>query len=74
MIYGNQEDAVEHAKAILAEHFDNFAIAVIGEDGDIYYDYSNPVIGKALFSESIQDMKLAREWQNEVIWDDDEED
>ena len=67
------EEAINTIKAIMAEHSINYAFAIIDEDGDLRYDYSNWRVGRMLFSDSLADM------DTEVgiggfDWDDIEED
>ena len=67
------EEAINTIKAIMAEHSINYAFAIIDEDGDLRYDYSNWRVGRMLFSDSLADM------DTEVgiggfNWDDIEED
>ena len=51
-----EEDPMELIRAVMAEHSMNFAFAIIDEDGDLRYDYSNWRIGRMLFNDSILDM------------------
>tara|TARA_R110002073_G_scaffold316624_1_gene489574 strand:+ start:1783 stop:2010 length:228 start_codon:yes stop_codon:yes gene_type:complete len=67
------EEVINTIKAIMAEHSINYAFAIIDEDGDLRYDYSNWRVGRMLFSDSLADM------DTEVgiggfDWDDIEED
>lgn len=71
MIEENQDEAVDSIRALIAEHFINFAFVVMDDDGEIYCDYSNHRIGKMLFNESLEEMECgslcdSEEW----FWED----
>ena len=57
------------AKAIISEHFPNWAIVVIDEENSLTYDYTNYYIGKTLFREAISEMNKD---DLDIIWDDEE--
>jgi hypothetical protein len=57
----------------MAEHCMNYAFAIIDEEGDLRYDYSNWRIGRMLFSDSLMDM-TQESIMSDIIWDDLEED
>ena len=71
------DDVLEKINAILAEHSMNYAFAIIDEDGDLRYDYSNWRVGKMLFADSLIDMSQEMMMLDDAIWgeveDDDEE-
>jgi len=70
----HEQDAIEQAKAILTEHFPNFALVVLTDADGFFYDYSNTIVGKALFREALDDVKRAEQWiESETIFDDDDE-
>ena len=72
-----EEEAIEEVKAKLGEHFQNYAIVVQWDDGDIQYEFNNSVVGKALFRESLLPMKREQELEDddcEVIWEEEETD
>ena len=50
------DDPVDKLKAFMAEHSINYAFAILDEDGDLRYDYSNWRVGKMLFADSLIDM------------------
>lgn len=71
------DDPMEKLKAFMAEHSINYAFAILDEDGDLRYDFSNWRVGKMLFADSLMDM--AQEimmqnmaWEEEEVEDDDE--
>tara|TARA_R110000803_G_scaffold201280_1_gene265992 strand:+ start:441 stop:671 length:231 start_codon:yes stop_codon:yes gene_type:complete len=74
----DKDDPVEKLKAFMAEHSMNYAFAILDEDGDLRYDYSNWRVGKMLFADSLIDMAQemimdeAIAW-NEIEGDDDDE-
>tara|TARA_R110002167_G_scaffold8614_7_gene39365 strand:- start:614 stop:841 length:228 start_codon:yes stop_codon:yes gene_type:complete len=67
------EEAINTIKAIMAEHSINYAFAIIDEDGDLRYDYSNWRVGRMLFSDSLADMDT-EVGVGGFDWDDIEED
>tara|TARA_R110000764_G_scaffold189230_1_gene274476 strand:- start:82 stop:318 length:237 start_codon:yes stop_codon:yes gene_type:complete len=68
-------DAVELIRAILSEHFNNYAFVVLEDDGTLFYDYNNHIIGETLFIKSLEDMQA--EAMSEALsgldWEEDEE-
>jgi len=67
------DEVLEKINAIMAEHSMNYAFAIIDEEGDLRYDYSNWRIGRMLFSDSLVDM-TQESIMSDIIWDDLEED
>ncbi len=71
------DDVLEKINAILAEHSMNYAFAILDEDGDLRYDYSNWRVGKMLFADSLIDMSQEMMMLDSAIWgeveDEDEE-
>jgi len=67
----HEEEAFDKAKAILSEHFTNWAIVVIDSDEALKYDYSNYYIGKALCRETVAEMNKD---EIEIDWEEVEED
>ncbi len=70
----NSDDVLEKINAILAEHFMNYAFAILDEDGDLRYDYSNWRVGKMLFADSLIDMSQEMMMLEDAIWGEAEED
>lgn len=70
-----QEDALlGQALAIISEHFPQYAVAVISDEGGtLHYDYSNWRIGRMLFRDSLEDMESETGVDEVIDWDDDEE-
>ena len=73
------DEVLEKINAIMAEHSMNYAFAIIDEDGDLRYDYSNWRVGKMLFADSLIDMSQEMMMLEDAIWgeaedEDDEED
>ncbi len=70
------EDAFERAKAIIGEHFPNYAIVVQYDDGSIWHESNNDLVERPLYLEALQMIK--EEKQGEAlepdVYDDDEED
>lgn len=71
------DEVLEKINAIMAEHSMNYAFAIIDEDGDLRYDYSNWRVGKMLFADSLIDMSQEMMMLEDAIWgeaeDEDEE-
>ena len=69
----HNEEVYDQVRAILAEHFPNFLFAVMDDDGELFYDYTNLPIGKMLMRE-IQD-EIETEYAEDVVidWGTDEE-
>ena len=67
------DDVLEKINAILAEHSMNYAFAIIDEDGDLCYDYSNWRVGKMLFADSLIDMSQEMMMLDNAIWSDAED-
>jgi len=63
----HNEDVYDQVRAILAEHFPNFLFAVMDDDGELFYDYTNLPIGKMLMRE-IQD-EIDTEYAEDVVID-----
>jgi hypothetical protein len=68
------DDVLEKINAILAEHSMNYAFAILDEDGDLRYDYSNWRVGKMLFADSLIDMSQEMMMLDGAIWGEAEED
>jgi hypothetical protein len=71
------DDPMEKLKAFMAEHSINYAFAILDEDGDLRYDFSNWRVGKMLFADSLIDMAqeiMMQEmaWEEEEMEEDDE--
>jgi len=69
----HNDDVYDQVRAILAEHFPNFLFAVMDDDGELFYDYTNLPIGKMLMREIQDDLDM--QFAEDVIinWDEDEE-
>lgn len=61
-----EEEAFAKAKAILSEHFPNWAVIVIDDDDSLAYDYTNYYIGKTLCRETLAEMNKD---DVEFIWE-----
>ena len=71
------DEVVNQIKSYLEERSINFAFAILDEDGDLRYDYSNWRVGKMLFADSLVDMSQEMMMLDNAIWgeiEDDEED
>ena len=68
------DDPVDKLKAFMAEHSINYAFAILDEDGDLRYDYSNWRVGKMLFADSLIDMAQEMIMDEAIVWNESEED
>ena len=60
-------------KDILAEHYTNYAVAVLDEEtGVLEFRYNNEMIGKMLFKEATKEMESYDVDFEEVVWDEEE--
>ena len=50
------DDLVCKIRANLGEHFSNYMFIILDDDGDLYYDYTNPRVGRMLLNETALDM------------------
>ena len=68
-------DAVDLIRAIMSEHFSNYAFVVLEDDGTLFYDYNNHIIGETLFIKSLEDMRAEAlgEALSGLDWDDEDE-
>ena len=56
VITDDHDDELGRIRAILGEHFTNFAYVVLDDKGNLYYDYTNFRVGRMLFQEAQMDM------------------
>ena len=68
------DDPVDKLKAFMAEHSINYAFAILDEDGDLRYDYSNWRVGKMLFADSLIDMAEEMIIDEAIAWNETEGD
>ena len=68
------DDPVDKLKAFMAEHSMNYAFAILDEDGDLRYDYSNWRVGKMLFADSLIDMAEEMIIDEAIAWNETEGD
>ena len=67
-------EAIDKARDILGEFFGNFAFCVVTEDGELFYDYRDRFVGKALFAAAIEDMESGCGGDDWLDWPEDEDD
>ena len=70
----DSDDPVDKLKAFMAEHSMNYAFAILDEDGDLRYDYSNWRVGKMLFADSLIDMAQEMIMDEAIAWNETEGD
>jgi len=67
------DDLFDRVRGNLGEHFSNYMFIVMDDDGDLFYDYSNPRVGRMLVRETSADM--ASKPCLDIIWEEvDDED
>jgi len=52
----DHDELFDRVRGNLGEHFSNYMFIVMDEDGDLYYDYTNPRVGRMLINETAMDM------------------
>ncbi len=70
------DDLVCKIRANLGEHLSNYMFIILDEDGDLYYDYTNPRVGRMLLNETALDMAsepISLCWDTEEVETEDEE-
>ena len=67
MIDSDYDDLFDRIRANLGEHFSNYMFIVMDDDGDLFYDYSNPRVGRMLVNETKADMNSE---PLDIIWED----
>lgn len=55
-IDSDYDDLFDKIRGNLGEHFSNYMFIVLDEEGDLFYDYSNPRVGRMLINEAAMDM------------------
>ena len=65
------EEVIARLKEILGEHYPNYLIVVLDEEGEVQSDYTSVSVGRMLLKEASLDF---RDDNIDVIWDDEEED
>lgn len=63
------EETRAKLKEILGEHYPNYLIVVLDEEGEVQTDYTSVSVGRMLVREASLDF---RDDNIEVIWDDEE--
>ena len=70
-ITSDYDDLFDRVRGNLGEHFSNYMFIVMDDDGDMYYDYTNPRVGRMLVRETAMDMASK---PLDIIWEEVEED
>lgn len=71
------DDLFDRVRGNLGEHFSNYMFIVMDDSGDMYYDYTNPRVGRMLIRETAMDMNsesLDICWEEEDVTEESEED
>ena len=75
-ITSEHDELFDRVRGNLGEHFSNYMFIVMDDSGDMYYDYTNPRVGRMLVRETAMDMAsqpLDICWEETGIEEDDEE-
>ena len=70
MIDSDFDDLFDRVRGNLGEHFSNYMFIVMDDSGDMYYDYTNPRVGRMLVRETAMDMASK---PLDIIWEEVEE-
>lgn len=60
------EEKLNDVRALVSEHFINYAVVVMLEDGSLCYRFSNSRTAKHLFSDAAKDLE---EWDSDIEFD-----
>tara|TARA_R100000773_G_scaffold44490_1_gene45843 strand:+ start:2122 stop:2376 length:255 start_codon:yes stop_codon:yes gene_type:complete len=69
------DDLFDKVRGNLGEHFSNYMFIVMDDSGDMYYDYTNPRVGRMLIRETAMDMNskpLEICWEEDTVEEEDE--
>ena len=56
MIDSDYDDLFDKVRGNLGEHFSKYMFIVMDDSGDMYYDYTNPRVGRMLIRETAADI------------------
>ena len=56
MIDSDYDELFDRIRGNLGEHFSNYMFIVMDDSGDMFYDYTNPRVGRMLVRETAMDM------------------
>ena len=62
------DDLFDRIRGNLGEHFSNYMFIVMDDSGDMFYDYTNPRVGRMLVRETAMDMASK---PLEICWEED---
>ena len=62
------DDLFDRIRGNLGEHFSNYMFIVMDDSGDMFYDYTNPRVGRMLVRETAMDMASK---PFEICWEED---
>lgn len=78
MIDEHDEEIIENICAQLSEHFSHWAVVVMDDSGEPFYNYTNWRVGRMLFKDAIEDMheeiSIPDPIMYEEEWDEEDED
>jgi hypothetical protein len=61
------DDVLDKIRGILGEHFHSWAFVVLEEEGNMYYDYTNRIVGESLLVNAMRDMMQPNLFENAIF-------
>jgi hypothetical protein len=61
------DDVLDKIRGILGEHFHSWAFVVLEEEGNMYYDYTNRIVGESLLVNAMRDMMQPNVFENAIF-------
>jgi hypothetical protein len=61
------DEVLDKIRGILGEHFHSWAFVVLEEEGNMYYDYTNRIVGESLLVNAMRDMMQPNLFENAIF-------
>jgi hypothetical protein len=61
------DEVLDKIRGILGEHFQSWAFVVLEEEGNMYYDYTNRIVGESLLVNAMRDMMQPNVFENAIF-------
>jgi hypothetical protein len=61
------DEVLDKIRGILGEHFHSWAFVVLEEEGNMYYDYTNRIVGESLLVNAMRDMMQPNVFENAIF-------
>jgi hypothetical protein len=68
-----EEEALNRIRELVGEHFQHFALVVLGDEDGLGVEYSSEVVGEALLRRGLRGFRCER-WDDDFEWEDDDGD